>query len=205
MTSQVIMRHSLNADFLSPEELAAKGVPDAGVRNILIHRTCVVVDFARIRFGRNIRIDPFCILSCSELHLGDFIHIAAGVTFTGKGVIRMGDFSAISNQSLVYSSNDDYSGQALTNPTVPPRFTNVTTADVTVGRHALLGARCTVLPGAVIEEGASVGVGSLIKGRLEAWTIYVGVPARPLRERSRHCLTLEAELRAEQAAAGGGA
>ena len=52
------MRHSQNAEFLSPEELDAKGVADAGSRNILIHRTCVVLDFARIRFGRNIRITP---------------------------------------------------------------------------------------------------------------------------------------------------
>jgi galactoside O-acetyltransferase len=191
------MRESLNADFLSPQELEQKGVSDAASRNILIHRTCVVLDFARIRFGRNIRIDPFCIITCAELHLGDYIHIAAGVTFTGRGAIRMGDFSAISNQSLIYSSNDDYSGEHLTNPTVPARYTNVTSADVAFGPHALLGARCTVLPGAEIAEGVSVGVGSLIKGRLDPWTIYAGVPARPLRERSRACLALEAKLRAE--------
>ena len=191
------MRHSQNAEFLSPEELDAKGVADAGSRNILIHRTCVVLDFARICFGRNIRIDPFCIITCAELVLGDHIHISAGASFSGGGAIRMGDFSTISNQCLIFTSNDDYSGRALSNPTVPARFTNVTTADVSFGRHALLGARCTVLPGAVIEDGVSVGVGSLIKGRLEAWTIYVGVPARPLRPRSRDCLVLEAELRAE--------
>jgi dTDP-4-amino-4,6-dideoxy-D-glucose acyltransferase len=193
------MRHSQNAEFLSIEELEAKGVTDASTRNLLIHKTCVIVDFGRIRFGRNIRIDPYCIITCAELHLGDHIHIAAGVTFTGRGAIRMDDFSAISNQSLVYSSNDDYSGEYLTNPTVPARYTNVVSQDVTFGRHALLGARCTVLPGAVIEDGVSVGVGSLIKDRLQAWTVYVGVPARPLRERSRKCLELEAQLRAEEA------
>ena len=51
-------------------------------------------------------------------------------------------------------------------------------------------------------DGTSVGVGSLIKGRLEGWTIHVGVPARPLRARSRDCLTLEAALRAETALGG---
>jgi galactoside O-acetyltransferase len=197
------MRHSLNAEFLSASELEAKGVTAAESRNLLIHRTCVIVDFSRIRFGRNIRIDPYCIITCAELHLGDHIHIAAGVSFTGSGTIRMADFSGISNQSLIYSSNDDYSGEYLTNPTVPTRFTNVVSRDVSFGRHALLGARCTVLPGAEIEDGVSVGVGSLIKGRLEAWTVYVGVPARPLRKRSRRCLDLEAELRAELGAAEG--
>ena len=54
-----------------------------GARNILVHRTCVILDFARIRFGRNIRIDPFCIITCAELHLGDYIHIGADGTFGG--------------------------------------------------------------------------------------------------------------------------
>jgi galactoside O-acetyltransferase len=195
------MRHSLNAEFLSASELEAKGVPDAASSNLLIHRTCVIVDFSRIRFGRNIRIDPYCIITCAELHLGDHIHISAGTAFTGGGVVSMEDFSTVSNQGLIYTSNDDYSGEYLANPTVPGTYTNVVTQNVSFGRHALLGARCTVLPGAEIEDGVSVGVGSLIKGRLEAWTVYVGIPARPLRERSRRCLDLEARLRAAEGAA----
>lgn len=191
------MRQSLNADFLSPEELEQNGVADAASRNILIHRTCVILDFARIRFGRNIRIDPYCVITCAELQLGDYIHIAAGVTITGRGKVSMGDFSGISNQGLIYSSNDDYTGEHMTNPMVPARYTRVISADISIGRHALLGARCTVLPGAIIEEGASAGVGCLIKDRLSAWTVHVGTPARALRPRSRRCLELEAELRAE--------
>jgi dTDP-4-amino-4,6-dideoxy-D-glucose acyltransferase len=189
--------HSLNAEFLSPDELAAKGVPDAAERNILIHRTCVVLDFAHIHFGRNIRIDPYCIISCAELHLGDYIHIGAGTSLSGACSVVLADYSTVSHHCLIFTSSDDYSGFAMTNPMVPARYTNVTSADVSLGRHALLGARCTVLPGAVIEEGASAGVGCLIKDRLEAWTMYVGVPARPLRPRSRRCLELEAALRAE--------
>lgn len=197
------MRHSLNAGFLSPEELADKGVPDAAERNILIHSTCVIVDFARISLSRNVRIDPYCVMTCARLELGRNIHVSSGVSFSGGGTVRLGDFSTISNQCLIFTSSDDYSGAFMANPTVPSRFTAVDTRDVTFGRHALLGARCTVLPGAVIGEGTSVGVGALIKGRLEDWTIYVGSPARPLRARSRGLLALEAELHAEEAAGPG--
>lgn len=191
------MRHGLNSDFLSVEELAQKGVPDAGARNILVHRSCVILDFARIRFGRNIRIDPFCVITCAELYLGDYIHIGAGSSLSGGCKVQLGDFTTLSHQCLVFTSSDDYSGEALANPTVPERFTNVSSADINFGPHALLGARCTVLPGAEIAEGVSVGVGSLIKGPLDPWTIYAGVPAKPLRERSRACLAHEAQLRAE--------
>jgi acetyltransferase-like isoleucine patch superfamily enzyme len=197
------MRHSLNADFLTAAELEAKGVPDAASRNLLIHRTCVIVDFARIHFftrihfGRNIRIDPYCIITCAELRLGDHIHISAGTAFTGGGAVTMDDFSTISNQGLIYTSNDDYLGEYLTNPTVPKTYTNVTSADITFGRHAILGARCTVLPSAEISEGAGAGAGSLIKGRLEPWTLYAEVPAKVLRQRSRTCLAFASNLRAK--------
>jgi dTDP-4-amino-4,6-dideoxy-D-glucose acyltransferase len=197
------MRHSLNAGFLSPEDLAAKGIPDAAERNILIHSTCVILDFARLRLGRNIRIDPYCVITCARLDMGDHIHISSGVSFSGGGVVTVADFATISNQCLIFTSSDDYSGAFMANPMVPSRFTNVDTQDVTFGRHSLLGARCTVLPGAILEEGVSVGVGALIKGRLPAWTLYVGVPAKPLRPRSRDLLALETTLLAEQAAGRG--
>lgn len=195
------MRHSLNAEFLGPDELADKGVPDAAARNILIHRTCVILDFARIKFGRNVRIDPYCVISCAELLLGDYIHVSAGVSLSGAGRVSLGDFCTISHQCLIFTSNDDYSGEFMTNPTVAKKFTNVETQDIVFGCHTILGARCTVLPGAEFGEGASVGAGSLVKHRLEGWTLHVGVPARPLRPRSRACLALGDQLRAEEARA----
>ncbi len=187
----------LNAEFLSAAELEAKGVEDADTRNILVHRTAVVVDFRRIRFGSNVRIDPYVVISCAELHIGSYVHIGSASALSGGGKITFGDFSTISGGGQVYSSNDDYSGAALTNPMVPARYTNVYTADVEIGRHAILGARCIVLPGTILQEGVSAGAASLLKGEFSAWTVYAGIPAKPIRDRSQNCLLLEAALRSE--------
>jgi acetyltransferase-like isoleucine patch superfamily enzyme len=187
---------SLNAGFLSPELLEEYGIQDAKQRNILIHSTCVIVNFDNLKFGSNIRIDPFVVLSCSNLVLGNYIHIATGCGIFGKIEVRLEDFSNLAAQSLIYSSNDDYSGMVLVGPTVPPRFSNVTSAPVIFERHSIVGARCVVLPGVTLAEGAAVGSGSLVRTDLPAWTISVGSPAKPIKPRARGCLEKEAELRA---------
>ncbi|WP_052336603.1 acyltransferase [Nocardioides alkalitolerans] len=45
-----------------------------------------------------------------------------------------------------------------------------------------LGARVTVLPGAVVESGCVVAAGAVVTGTLERGGVYAGVPARRIRE-----------------------
>ncbi len=185
----------LNADFLTPEQLAELGVPNAAEKNVQVHSTAVVVDFRAITFGRNIRIDPFTVINCSSLLIGDYVHIASGCSFSGKARITLGNFSGLSHHCLIFSSTDDYSGGSLTNPTVPDRYKKVETAEVSVGAHCIIGAATTILPGSTLHEGASVGAQSLVKGQLDAWTLHAGAPARAIRARSKACLVQEADLR----------
>jgi galactoside O-acetyltransferase len=185
---------SLNAGFLSAERLADFGLLDADKRRILIHSTAVIVNFDAIRFGNNIRVDPFVVLSCNDLVLGNNIHIASGCGLFGVSRIALGDFANLSSKVLVYSSSDDYSGATMTNPTIPSELKCVEHAPVNIGRHCILGARSTILPGSDLGEGAAVGSCSLVKGILPAWTISVGVPAKPIKQRARGCLDKEADF-----------
>lgn len=187
----------LNADFLTVAQLEKYGIKNAAERQILIHSTAVIVDFNRIRFGRNIRIDPYVVLSCADLRFGNNIHVATGVGIFGAAPVHLGDFVGLSARSLIYSSSDDYSGHALTGPTIPAAYTNVTSSPVSIGRHSILGAGSVVLPGSILHEGAATGVGTLVKGELPPWTISVGTPARVIRQRLQGCLDLEARFLAE--------
>lgn len=187
--------HRLNANFLSPEQLEAFGVPNADKRNILIHSTAIIVDFAEIQLGDNIRIDPYVVISCRKLVLGNHIHIATACGIFGSATIRIGDFSGISGHTLIYSSTDDFSGKSLTGPTVPSEFLQVEDSEVELGRHCLVGAQSILLPGSNLDDGAAVGSASLVKGALPAWTISAGVPAKPIKDRARDCLDLEIALR----------
>ena len=79
----------------------------------------------------------------------------------------------------------------MTGPTVPEEYTGIKKGLIRIGRHAVIGTGTTILPGVTIGEGVAVGAMSLVRTSLEPWMIYAGIPARPIRSRSRDLLTLE--------------
>lgn len=155
---------------------------------------------SRIVLGNNVRIDDFCVLSAgvSGILVGDHVHIAVYSSLIGAGKITLSDFCNISSRVSIYSSNDDYSGATLTNPTVPSEFTGVTHADVLLGKHVIVGSGSVILPGVTLEEGVAVGALSLVHKRCEAFGIYAGNPARRIKERRRDLLELEQRFMASK-------
>ena len=110
----------------------------------------------------------------------------------------MSDFCNISSRVAIYSSNDDYSGATMTNPTVPSVYTGVTHTDVFLGKHVILGSGSVILPGVTMEEGVAVGALSLVQKRCEAFGVYAGNPARRIKERKRVLLELEQRFMASK-------
>lgn len=177
---------------LTELQMQALGFAERG-SNVRISDRASFYNPAAIRVGDNVRIDDFCILSAGAggITLGSHIHIAAYTSLIGAGAIRLGDFCNISSRVAIYSSSDDYSGQAMTSPVIPKQFTNVTDAPVTFGRHVIVGTGSVILPGAVLLDGVAIGALSLVKGHCPPFGIYAGVPARRLKERVRDLLELE--------------
>jgi len=184
--------------FYTSLELATLGLRSCG-ENVLISRRASLHNPGRIDLGSHVRIDDFCVLSAGPggIAIGSFIHISAHGLLVGAGRIVVGDYASLSGRVSLYSSNDDYSGGHLTNPMVPDTYRGVISADVVVGRHAIIGAGSVVLPGVTIGEGAAIGALSLVRGDCEAFTVYGGVPARSIKARRRRLLELEALHRAE--------
>lgn len=181
--------------FYDREELEALGLAAFG-ENVLISRRSSFYSPHMIQVGSNVRIDDYCVVSGGAgLRLGNHVHVASYCAlFAGAGIV-MGDFSGISARVTIFTESDDYSGASLTNPTVPARFKpGVSRGEVTLGRHVIVGANTTILPGIVLAEGATVGAHSLVTKDCEAWTVYFGVPAKRLHRRKRDLLQLEQEL-----------
>ena len=178
--------------FLGAQELAALGLGAYG-DDVWISTKASLHNAKNIRIGNHVRIDDFCVLSAGDggIELGNFIHVGVFSSLIGAGRITLRDFCNLSSRTSIYSSNDDYSGVHMTNPTVPPEFTGVEHAAVTVGRHVIIGAGSVLLPGVTLEEGVAVGALSLIKQNCQAFGIYAGSPARWIGNRTRDLLELE--------------
>lgn len=188
-----------NGTFYSDEELKTLGLKKYG-SDVLISRNAVLYKPELLEIGNHVRIDDFTTISGKAV-LGDYIHIAqfCGLYGGTEGII-MDDFSGLSSRVVIYATSNDYSGESLTNPTVPGKYKPTDkNAAVHLCKHVIVGVSSVILPGVTIGEGSSVGALSLCSKSLEAWGVYAGSPVRRLKARSSKLLELEKELREEEA------
>ncbi len=179
--------------FYDRDELMNLGFNQVG-KNVLISRKCSIYDAEMMEIGNDVRIDDFVILS-GKIVLHDFIHIAAYTALFGGSIgIEVKSFSTISSRCSVYAISDDYSGKTMTNPMIPEDLKNVEEKKVKLGKNVIVGTGTTILPGVEIGDGVAVGAMSLIIDNLPEWGVYVGIPCRYLKERSKDLLVLEKRL-----------
>jgi acetyltransferase-like isoleucine patch superfamily enzyme len=181
--------------YLTRNEVLRLGLKKVG-ENVLISDKCSIYN-RNITIGSNVRIDDFCILSCSEIVIGDYVHISCYSSLIGRGRIELKDFSGVSMRCTILSSNADYSGEFMTNPQIPEKYTNTTFAPVTLEKHALVGVGSIVLPGVTFGEGAVCGSMSFVNCDIPEYGIWAGSPVRFIKYRSRNLIELEKQLRNE--------
>lgn len=179
--------------YLTEEQIHAMGFRFAGT-GVKISTRCAIYDAQSISIGHCSRVDDFCVLS-GQLTIGDHCHVTPQCLLAGgRPGVELADFCTLAYGVRIFAQSDDYSGESMTNSTVPREFKQEKFAPVKLKRHVIVGANSCILPGVTVEEGCSVGAMSLLTGSTEPWGIYYGVPATRRRERSRNLLDLEAEF-----------
>jgi acetyltransferase-like isoleucine patch superfamily enzyme len=181
--------------FLSYKELTSLGIKSVG-SNVLISRYAKLYNPGNMVFGNNIRVDDYCILSSGKnpFIFEDYIHIAGGVYIYGHAGFHIKKFSNISSGTKIYTQSDSYCGNFMIGPTIPIQFRNVYGSPLVIEKHVIIGTGVTVLPGSIIGEGVAIGANSLVTKECKPWGIYVGSPAKCIKERSKKVLELEKEL-----------
>lgn len=181
--------------YLTQKQINEMGFKHVG-ENVLLSDKSSYYNCKNISIGSNVRIDDFCILSAGEggIEVGNFVHIAVYSLLIGAGKISIKDFVSISSRGSVYSSNDDYSGEFMMNPTLPSEFTNVVSGEIFIDKHVAIGSGAVILPNVHLKVGASIGALSLIVRDCESFYTYSGVPARKMMKRKENILELEKKL-----------
>lgn len=193
-TAEVDVRQKGETDsFYSEEELRNIGLKHYGTDVKISRKACIYRPW-EIELGSHVRIDDFCFL-LGKIKIGSYVHVAPYSNIVGGDAgVTMEDFSGLSSRVSIYAVSDDYSGMAMTNPTVPEEYTDVVRMPVLIKKHAIIGTSSVILPGVIVEEGTSCGALTLIKKSTEPWGVYVGNPCKRIKDRKKELLQYEEKL-----------
>lgn len=143
-----------------------------------------------IRFGNNVSIQRGTTIECTGtikqlgkgLVIGNNVGIGAHSYVGCAGGITIGDDTITGNYVTFHAENHNYE-----NPDIPIRLQGVNRKGISVGKNCWLGAKVTILDGAVIEDGCIIAAGAVVRnGFYEKNSILAGVPARIIKNRLTH-------------------
>lgn len=157
---------------------------------IEIHATAKVSQLAdiedsvrgsRIVVGAHAVIDSFVKVKpaggVGDLMVGEHAVINAGcVLYTGNG-IRIGNHVAIAANCTFAPVNHAY---AQRHRLIREQGFLPGKGGIVIEDDVWIGANCVLLDGAVLRQGCVVGAGSIVRGELDAYTVYAGQPLKPV-------------------------
>lgn len=178
----------------SINELCEMGITIYGT-NIKITKFVNIYNGKNLILHDNIRIDDFTIISCKgTIEIFNNVHISAQCFISSATKIIIGNYNSISVGCKLFGASDDFSGEYLTNPTIPEKYLNVLKGDIILKDHVLIGSNTVVLPNVILDEGTTIGCSSVVKNNTQPWKIYGGIPIKILKDRSKKCLELQIDF-----------
>jgi putative colanic acid biosynthesis acetyltransferase WcaF len=126
------------------------------------------------KLGTDVKIYPRAsIWAPWNLVCADTVAIADEAIIYNPSVITLGSHSIISQQAYLCGATHDYD-----DPDFP-----LISFPISIGEYAWVCARASVQPGVRLGEGSILALGSVASRDLEPWTVYGGIPARPIKAR----------------------
>lgn len=142
------------------------------VRAILFNRLQVGKIGKGVSISANVRIT-------GNVTIGDYSSVAQNCTISGmKAGIYISDFVMVAPGCVIVSF--DHKSEDLD---IPMSLQGIVEESVVIERDVWIGANCTITKGAKIGHGVIVAANSVVRGYLEPYGVYGGVPARFLKSR----------------------
>ena len=138
----------------------------------------------RIVIGANTHVFEFVVIRAvggkGDIVIGENCYVNSHcVLYSGNGII-MGNNVLVAPGTSIMPVNHSMSRRDLpirSQGFAPSRGGVVIEDDVWIGAH------CVLLDGAHIERGAVIGAGSVVNGRVSAYSVWAGTPAKFLKMR----------------------
>jgi maltose O-acetyltransferase len=139
----------------------------------------VLLRLAGMDLGPMAQVNAGCRFKTDKLKLGRNTMVNFGCTFENGEPVVLGNDVCVGPEVFFCTSSHIVGG--------PRRRAGELFGDgITVGDGAWIGARCLLLPGAVVGDGCVLAAGSVARGKLEPHHLYAGVPARAVRRLDSH-------------------
>ena len=141
-----------------------------------------------VSIGSHVSIDTGAYITTAA-EIGDYVHIGPYITVIGGAEARlvMGHFTNLAAGARVICGSDRFQGDGLIGPaSLPAKYKDtMKLAPVILENFANVGTNAVIMPGVTLAEGSVVGACSLVTKSTEPWTIYTGIPAKPVKARPR--------------------
>lgn len=139
-----------------------------------------------VTIGNHVAIDTgfYCTVQAA---IGDYTHIGPYVTVIGGTEARlfMKGFNTIGAGGRILCASDEFLGAGLVGMSPPEFRDKIIYEPVQFELFSSIGTNVVVHPGVTLGEGCVVGSCSLVTKDTEPWTIYYGIPAKPVKPRMR--------------------
>ena len=143
-----------------------------------------------VEIGKHVAIDTGVYITTQAI-IKDYTHLSPYITVIGgaKSKLVVEEFVTIAAGSRIIAGSDKFMGAGFTSVTVPDAYRDeVEFSTVTLKRFVGVGTNVVIMPGVTIAEGSVIGACSLVTKDTEPWTVYMGVPARPVKIRPKETM-----------------
>jgi acetyltransferase-like isoleucine patch superfamily enzyme len=173
-------------------------------RNVVFGQNVVLRHPHKIHVGSNVVIDDNCLLDAKGetnrgIRIGDGVFIGRNTILSCKnGDIELGDSANLGFNCEIFSASQVTIGASallaaycyviggdhdFSDPSKPVLEQTRTSAGVAIGTGVWMGAGAKILDGVTIGDHAVIGAGSVVRERVDAYAIAVGLPARVVSSR----------------------
>lgn len=126
------------------------------------------------KVGENVLIKPKVNIKYPWfLEIGDNVWIGENVWIDNLASVKIGDNCCLSQGAMLLTGNHNYKKSTF----------DLIIGSIVLEEGAWVGAQSTVCPGVTCKSHSILSVGSIATSDLEAYTIYQGNPAKPVRDR----------------------